>query len=197
MGGFGSGQWQQGKPLTSERMALDIRVMQRPSKGCGTDYVQWQGGGSVYVKFQDYVATVEVRFPSQASQRRVIELERTEPHFGGYRNWWKCPGCRARVGMLYWNDWRWQCRKCAGLVHESTRQTEDTLAYARVDRIREKLGWGGGMLSPMGGRPKGMHMRTFARLMRELTEASIHAAGAGADRIDMLTERLLKTRIPR
>lgn len=190
MGGFGSGQWQQGKPLTSERMALDIRAMQRTSKGCGTAYVPWQGGGSVYVSFQMSVANVEVRLTGQARQRRVIELDRTEPNFGGYRNWWKCPCCRSRVGMLYWDGWRWQCRQCAGLVHESTRQTEDTLAYARVDRIREKLGWGGGMLSPMGNRPPGMHMRTFARLMQELTEASIHAAGASADRIDMLIKRL-------
>ena len=197
MGGFGSGRWPSGKTLTSERMPLDIRAMQRPSKGCGTAYVPWQGGGSLYVSFQESLATVEVGLPGQATQRRSIGLDRTKPNFGGYRNWWECPCCRSRVGVLYWDGWRWQCRECARLVHESTRQTEDTLAYARVDRIREKLGWGGGLCSPMGGRPKGMHWRTYARLLQELNDASLATAGASADRIDMLTERLLKTRIPK
>ena len=197
MGGFGSGRWQKGKPLTSERMPPDIRDMHRSSKGCGTAYEPWHGGGNVYVWFQESVANVEARIPGQPTQCQAIEMVRTKPTFGGYRNWWKCPCCASRVGVLYWSGWRWQCRRCAGLVHESTRQTEDSLAYARVNKIRQKLGWGGGLCSPMGGKPKGMHWRTYAKLMQELTEASLLAAGASAERIDMLTQRLLKIRMPK
>ena len=59
------------------------------------------------------------------------------------------------MGVLYWQSWRWQCRKCAGLVHESTRQGDDSQAFAKVNKVRDALGWGGGLASPMGGRKKG------------------------------------------
>jgi len=34
----------------------------------------------------------------------------------------------------------------------------------RADRIREKLGWGPGILNDNGCKPKGMHWKTFERL---------------------------------
>jgi hypothetical protein len=195
MGGFGSGRWQDGKALTTERMQLDLRKMQRPAKSGGTHFQSWTNGASTWLTFRPSTVDVETRLPGQPTNRHSIHLVTTPLNYGGHRVWWKCPCCLARVGVLYWEGWRWQCRKCARLVHESTRQTEDTLAYKRVNKIREKLGWGGGLCSPMGGRPKGMHWRTYARLIQQLNDASLAAAGASADRIDMLTERLLKTRI--
>ena len=193
MGGFGSGSWQLGKALTAARMQLDIRKIQRPAKGCGTHFQSWNNGASLWLTFRKFTAEVETRLPGQPTKRHSIELDTTPLNYGGHRVWWKCPCCSARVGLLYWEDWRWQCRKCAGLVHESTRQTDDSLAYARVNKIRERLGWGGGLCSPMGGRKKGMHFKTYVRLMQQLTEASIQAAGAGADRTDMLVARLMKS----
>ena len=194
MGGFGSGRWQHGKPLTTQRKRLDIRDLQREALGSKYANLRWRDEASVLISFaDDIIASVETRFPGQATQTISIELDRTRLNYGGHRVWWKCPCCSARVGLLYWEDWRWQCRKCAGLVHESTRQTDDSLAYARVNKIRERLGWGGGLCSPMGGRKKGMHFKTYVRLMQQLTEASIQAAGAGADRTDMLVARLMKS----
>lgn len=38
----------------------------------------------------------------------------------------------------------------------------------RADRIRRRLGWDAGIANPSGGKPKGMHWRTFARLNVEL-----------------------------
>ena len=37
----------------------------------------------------------------------------------------------------------------------------------RADNIRERLGWPAGIANPNGGRPKGMHWRTFERLTAE------------------------------
>jgi hypothetical protein len=194
MGGFGSGSWQRGKPLTTQRKRLDIRDLQREALGLKYAYQRWRDGASASISFvDDIVASVETRFPGQATHRSSVELDRTRLNYGWHRVWWRCPCCHVRVAVLYWEGWRWQCRKCAGLVHESTRQAEDSLAYARVNKIREKLGWGGGLCSPMGGRPKGMHWTTYARLMQQLTEASIQAAGACADRTDTLVSRLMKS----
>jgi hypothetical protein len=193
MGGFGSGRWQRGKPLTTQCKRLDIRDLQREALGLKYAYQRWRDGASASIAFvDDIIASVETRFPGQATHRSSVELDRTRLNYGGHRVWWRCPCCHARVRVMFWQGRRWQCRKCAGLVHESTRQTEDSLAYERVNKIREKLGWGGGLCSPMGGRKKGMHLKTYARLMQQLTDAMAQAAGAGAERIDMLLERLLK-----
>ena len=54
--------------------------------------------------------------------------------------------------------------------------------------VRDALGWGGGLASPMGGRPKGMHLKTYARLMQELVNASVAAVGAS----DVVMERQMK-----
>ena len=197
MGGFGSGRWQHGKPLTTQRKRLDIRDLQREALGSMHAYLRWRDGASASISFlDDIIASVETRFPGQATQTISIELDRTRLNYGGHRVWWRCPCCHARVGVLYRETWSWKCRKCAGLVHESTRQTEDSLAYARVNKIREKLGWGGGLASPLGVRQKGMHWRTYARLMQQLTDAMVQAAGASDVVVERNMKRLEKIRMP-
>ena len=198
MGGFGSGQWQHGKPLTTQRKRLDIRDFQREALRTTHAYQRWRDGASASISFvDDIIASVEIRFPGQATQRSSVEMDRTRLNYGGHRVWWRCPCCHSRVGVLYWAGWRWQCRKCAGLVHESTRQSDDAQAYSKVNKIRKKLGWGGGLAHPMGGRKKGMHWRTYARLMQQLTDAMIRAAGASEVVIERQMKQLEKIRMPR
>lgn len=62
--------------------------------------------------------------------------------------------------------------------------------------MRDALGWGGGLASPMGTRKKGMHWSTYARLMKELAEASVAAVGAGDVVIERLHKRLGRIRMP-
>ncbi len=196
MGGSGSGRWQQGKSLTTERMALDIRDMRAAARAMWLINWRWNDGTTVSVLFSQGMATVETRVPGQATHPTDLELEATPLHFGGHRIWWRCPCCRGRVAVLYWQRWHWQCRKCAALVHKSTRQSGVFRTYAKVNRIRRELGWGGGMLSPLGARRKGMHWSTYARLMQELTEASLAAAGGQCTAIERLEKRLRRIRVP-
>ena len=53
------------------------------------------------------------------------------------------------------------------LVYECQRETDDDRAARRADTIRRRLGWGAGIANPEGGKPKGMHLRTFVRLKPE------------------------------
>jgi hypothetical protein len=197
MGGSGSGRWQRGKALTNERMRLDIGRMQADTRVVWSRCFRWNGGASVTVSFRQAVAVVETRLPGNSMYQTDVELDTTPLHFGGHRVWWKCPCCHARVGVLYWQSWRWQCRKCAALVHPSTRETDDSRAFAKVNKVRDALGWGGGLASPMGGRPKGMHWKTYARLMQELADASVAAVGASGVVIERQMQRLEKIRIPK
>jgi len=178
------------KTLTKERLSIDIRTMQADTRTAGPKFLRWRNGASATVSFRDGMATVEMRVSGQAANIATVWLDTTPLNFGGYRVWWICPHCNERAGLLYWQAQRWQCRKCAGLLHESTRQGDDSLAFARVNKIRHKLGWGGGLLSPMGGKPRRMHWSTYHRLMLALMDASERAAHASAEVADRFCKRV-------
>ena len=60
----------------------------------------------------------------------------------------------------------------------------------RADTIRRRLGWGAGIANPEGGKPKGMHWRTFERLKAEYA-AFANASWAGmAERLGLMNRRL-------
>jgi len=70
----------------------------------------------------------------------------------------------------------------------STRTAPGSECYARANKIRARLGWGGGVASPMGERKKGMHMKTYLHLLQQLT---IHSIAASGD-IDATNDRIEK-----
>jgi hypothetical protein len=61
-----------------------------------------------------------------------IELETTQPRFGGVRWWGRCP-CSRRVGKLYLpgGATRFACRHCHGLTYTSCQEHDK-----RVDALR-------------------------------------------------------------
>ncbi len=60
----------------------------------------------------------------------------------------------------------------------------------RADNIRERLGWPAGIANPNGGKPKGMHWRTFERLTAE-HDAFVGVSLAGmAARLGLIERRL-------
>jgi len=99
--------------------------------------------------------------------RYAVDLEWTHCNFGGKRPWWGCPDCGKRVAILYGGR-KYACRHCHDLTYKSTRIAPGSEHYARANKVRMKLGWGGGVASPMGDRPKGMHKKTYLRLLLQL-----------------------------
>lgn len=70
------------------------------------------------------------------------------------------------MAVLYAPGKLYACRHCYRLAYACQRETADDRAARRADRIRRRLGWEVDILNPRGGRPKGMHWRTFERLTR-------------------------------
>jgi hypothetical protein len=122
-----------------------------------------------------------------------VRLEWTDCTLGGRRAWFLCPanGCGRRVALLYLGGAGiFACRHCYRLAYACQRETADDRAMRRADNIRERLGWQAGIANPSGGKPKGMHWRTFERLTAE-HDAFVGVSLAGmAARLNLMERRL-------
>ena len=109
---------------------------------------------------------IDAQFSSRLSRYNPVHLVTTPCHMGGKRHWFLCParGCGKRAAVLYGGG-IFACRKCYQLAYPSQRESTEDRATRRADRIRDRLGWPGGILEGAGwGKPKGMHWRTYERL---------------------------------
>ncbi|WP_200377149.1 hypothetical protein [Thiocystis violacea] len=92
-----------------------------------------------------------------------VTIEWLPCHFGGHRPLFHCPRCGSRTGVLYGGE-VFVCRHCTGLSYQSQRESAGGRAQLRAEILRERLGWIPGVLEFEGGKPKGMHWRTYERL---------------------------------
>ena len=90
-----------------------------------------------------------------------VGLEWTPCHYGGHRPWFLCPCCRRRVAILFGGS-IYACRHCHNLAYDSQREMVHTRLQSRAHKLRARLGgdcwW---------HRPKGMHQRTYKKLLAE------------------------------
>jgi hypothetical protein len=103
-------------------------------------------------------------------QRQVwlVSIAETHLHRGGTRRWLVCPECSARRQALYVCDHRLACRACLRLRYESQHENRRQRMLRRADKLRVRLGWPAGVLSPDRGRPLRMRVATYQRIVREL-----------------------------
>lgn len=176
MGGMGSGRRNQsGKDTTEGARPLDIRKLQRAGVLIPGRLFGWQ-----WTVYDRPVADIQIRVEADRvvliyrhrlsgdsewqDVQQPVYLAHTTCTYGGKRPWWLCPNCGRRVAVLYGPGKLYACRHCYKLVYECQRETYDDRAARRADTIRRKLGWDIGIFNPQGGKPKGMHYRTYQRL---------------------------------
>ncbi len=85
---------------------------------------------------------------------QIVAITRTACRFGGYRQWFVCPSCKGRAGLLYFAGDSLACRSCHGLAYRSQSSGAMAKAFARMFRHANKLG-------PDFTRPTGMHAQTY------------------------------------
>jgi hypothetical protein len=178
MGGFGSGR-QGGGRCTDELRPLDVRKISRAgllTPGSGS-CMQWSRNGetTATINLRAEADRVVLEYSSWSGNSGqweplsyAVRLDWTTCGFGGRRVWWRCPvvGCGRRVAVLHGGR-VFACRQCNCLAYRSQRETDEDRATRRANTIRQRLGWEPGFLNGTGGKPKGMHWRTFERLKRE------------------------------
>lgn len=202
MGGMGSGRRNQGgKDTTSNMRALDVRRLQRDgllTAGRAFGW-NWSRNGetiaSIQMRTEEDRVILNYRSRSNGGEWKAMEypvrLEWTGCNLGGQRAWFLCPaqGCGRRVAILYGGS-VFACRQCHKLAYQCQRETPGDRAMRRAETIRERLGWKPGIANPPGDRPKGMHWRTYLRLMTGY-QGFAHASWTDtARRMGLLNQRI-------
>lgn len=214
MGGYGSGHRWSSKPTTGQALRLDVRWLARVgliAPGVeGWMPVRWtrngEPSGDITVRYDDrrprqLILDYRTRASGEAEWtplREVVRLERTPCHYGGERVWCRCPGCGSRRAVLYCLDGRFRCVPCNRLAYSVTREEPLYRFGRRREKILERLGaeaewvldW---YVAPI--KPKGMHWRTYERLLREwetIRDSSRADYAAGLQRLAGVTNRLLE-----
>jgi hypothetical protein len=114
----------------------------------------------------------------------------TPTRFGGWRAWFRCPGCGERCRVLYGVN-TLRCRNCRGLKYHSQYEPRAFRLLERARKIRRRLAKPGETVGPMPSgdpmppKPRYMRWRRYRRmeqLVRRLetagwAEMSVHVVG--------------------
>ncbi|MDG1372118.1 MAG: hypothetical protein P8Q48_18095 [Paracoccaceae bacterium] len=199
MGGIGSGRrWQFGADTTVGYRSIDIRWLKR--EGLLTfpqsRSITWSRNGEVTgsINIRPEIGRIFLNYRhlehggEWQAEDYPVYLDKTPCNMGGERQWFRCParGCGRRVAILYGGS-IFACRHCHRLAYPSQREDAGDRATRRADRIRDILGWPGGILEGGGwGKPKGMHWRTYKRHCERHDAFSARALAGMADYLKLL-----------
>jgi hypothetical protein len=114
---------------------------------------------------------------SKSAEQRV-PLVWTPCHLGGLRPWFSCSAfvggraCGRRVAKLYLREAAvFACRYRCGLAYASQHEIARHRAITREQKIRMRLGGSANLLEPFPPKNRGMHRRTYYRLLVEAVVA--------------------------
>ena len=97
-----------------------------------------------------------------------LDLTHSACNYGGVRFWFLC-SCGKRCTKLYLKRGAYACRQCQQLNYMSQQWNKSDLPLLRVRRLRNRLQWSQDLREwSVHQKPKNMHYRTFAALVREL-----------------------------
>jgi hypothetical protein len=177
MGGWNSGR-HGGTDCTDDCRSIDIRRWQRDGlliTGRSFNW-QWTQNGeteaNIGVTAEDGRVMLSYRYRRNEGEWQNLDypakLAITPCTYGGVRYWFTCPavGCGRRVALLYLGDKYFACRHCYQLAYESQREPD--------------------ILNGDGGRPKGMHWRTFERLTEEHEQFVGKSLASGLSRFGII-----------
>ena len=88
-------------------------------------------------------------------------------NLGGQRPYFLCPRCGRQIIKLYGLA-RFLCRSCNNLAYQCQRESASDRTLRKDWKLRAKLGGEPGMDSPIPDKPKGMHWRTYNRIVDEI-----------------------------
>ena len=173
MGGRGSGRpsGYGGKRNTSSSMPLDIRRFTQKGLLVPGNSFSWQwtvcerevASISIRVDLQSMVLSYRMKSTDELVEQRV-QTQTSPCNLGGQRHWFTCPRCSKRVAVIYAPGRYFACRQCGGLGYATQKEGVGDRAMTKADKLRKRLGWPAGIVHGDGGKPRGMHWKTFLKL---------------------------------
>lgn len=106
----------------------------------------------------------------------VVQLTTTRCNLGGERFWFYCPNCNRRTGSIFIVGPPFQCRVCLRLRYQSQRESHGMRLLAKAIRLRKRFGGTRDAWS-FRSKPKGMHRRTYKRLIAKLGDLTCQFYG--------------------
>ena len=167
------------RPIVEDCLFLDVRILKRQNQlEHGSHAISWTRSGEDAGSIQIVVALPKVllRYRTRlgtefewTNNKQELTICTTACHFGGFRQWWRCPRCGRRLAILYYLVDAFACRHCNNLVHGSRLESAIRRANKRSNKSRSRLGDNSHI------KPKGMHWKTFRRLRHRAMEDKMRA----------------------
>ena len=183
MGGYNSGGHNRRLVTVEACTRLDAGMLRRMGMFDGKPKgVQW-----TYSHGDRHTCDVQAYTDGQHSQiglwivrngityRQTIRTSETPCNYGKLRTWLHCPQCGRRVFRLYYYDNTYcngarihifTCRQCQHLTYQARRERGFDLYSDRAYKTARKMGGAtNGWRDDPPDKPKGMHSRTYMRLL--------------------------------
>lgn len=172
MGGYGSGRNTRWAARSDQFHKLDLADFPREwFQRHRTGTLTWSRGdyktGSVGYRLSPDRLVLHYTVTKDGERQPIEErfvMTPTEQPFGGRRWWIECKGCGRRCRVLYGGTY-FRCRQCYRLTYESQYERVYAPGVTRAMRVRQKMKGEIGLAYPFPDRPKGMHWKTYDRLM--------------------------------
>lgn len=187
MGGQGSGSWYRygHKGRLEQQLRIDIRYLKKNQMlKPGAYTLSWNYGdeeaaarASLIVTRQKMIVAcswTDGETGEPQKMKWVIELSESPCRYGGSRKWFICPRCGYRLAVLVMTPPHVGCRHCLHLSYASQSENVSYRGLRRMDKIANRLErdeFFGEMLL----KPKGMHWKTYNRLVEEHDAADMRS----------------------
>ncbi len=192
MGGFGSGGHNaKGRGTVEGSRSLDVNELNKAgvlSRGYrGSLRWSYEDGmeATIGLRMEDDRLVLSYRYRVNDGAWQDVDqpvlITWSPCRYGGRRPYFTCPGvvngvpCGRRALKLYGAGRYFLCRHCYGLSYGSQRERGMDRALGKANKIRMNLGGEPGMASSFPDKPRGMHWRTYHRLMQEAANAEAEA----------------------
>lgn len=170
MGGYGSGRLGS-KPKSEEVFKIDVRQMKRNGslQSGATSTNRWTRGDVLLAEISMTSWMNQVIIHTSPEQK--VNLTWTSCNYGGQRPWFLCPSCNRRSAILYITSASLACSTCQNITYYCRSEGQIDRMLRKKNKLRKRLivddGWGLDFFC----RPKGMHQKTYDRLLSEFFDA--------------------------
>ncbi len=181
MGGSGSGNWYRfsSKNVAEDCCSIDVRQLSRWGylKPWLRYPLKWNNGSNIVIETRPGVIELFYGISRNVQPREdvhiKVSLSWSSCNFGGERPWFICPGkgCGRRIAKLYLVGKYFLCRHCHDLVYSSQRQAKAFRLLDKSLKLCRRLGAKNCNDLFTTAKPKGMHWRTYEKLVDEAQEA--------------------------